>query len=37
MNVKYLGVIFDEKIMWRMHTEMIEAKAFKAFEFTPQK
>jgi hypothetical protein len=27
-NVKHLGVIFD-KITWRLHIEMIEAKAFR--------
>jgi hypothetical protein len=26
-NVKYLGVIFDKKVTWRLHIEMIEAKA----------
>jgi hypothetical protein len=30
-NVKYFGVIFDKKITWRPHTELIEAKAFRAF------
>jgi hypothetical protein len=30
-NVKYIGVIFDKKITWRLHTEMIEAKTFKIF------
>jgi hypothetical protein len=30
-SVKYLGVIFDKKITWRPHREMIEAKAFKTF------
>jgi hypothetical protein len=30
-SVKYLGVIFDIKITWRLHIEMIEAKAFKTF------
>jgi hypothetical protein len=30
-NVKYLGVIFDRKITWRLHLEMIEAKAFRTF------
>jgi hypothetical protein len=30
-NVKYLGVIFDSKITWRLHIEMIEAKAFRTF------
>jgi hypothetical protein len=27
-NVKYLGVIFDNKITWRPHIDMIDAKAF---------
>jgi hypothetical protein len=30
-HVKYLGVIFDKRITWRLHIEMIEAKAFRAF------
>jgi hypothetical protein len=30
-NVKYLVVIFDNKITWRSHIEMIEAKAFREF------
>jgi hypothetical protein len=30
-NVKYLGVIFDERITWRLHIDMIEAKAFRTF------
>jgi hypothetical protein len=30
-NVKYLGVIFDKKVTWRLHIEMIEAKAFRTF------
>jgi hypothetical protein len=30
-SVKYLGVIFDEKVTWRLHIEMIEAKAFRTF------
>jgi hypothetical protein len=30
-HVKYLGVIFDERITWRLHVEMIEAKAFRTF------
>jgi hypothetical protein len=30
-NVKYLGVIFDKKITWRSHIELIETKAFRAF------
>jgi hypothetical protein len=29
--VKYLGVIFDKKITWRPHIEMIKAKAFRTF------
>jgi hypothetical protein len=28
-HVKYLCVIFDERITWRLHIEMIEAKAFR--------
>jgi hypothetical protein len=28
-QVKYLGVVFDRKIPWRFHIEMIEAKAFR--------
>jgi hypothetical protein len=28
-SVKYLGVIFDKKVTWRLHIEMIEAKAFR--------
>jgi hypothetical protein len=28
-HVKYLGVIFDKTITWRLHIEMIEAKAFR--------
>jgi hypothetical protein len=27
----YLGVIFDRKVTWRLHIEMIEAKAFRTF------
>jgi hypothetical protein len=27
----YLGVIFDRRITWRLHTEAIEAKAFRTF------
>jgi hypothetical protein len=35
-NAKYLGVIFDKKITWRLHIEMIEAKAFKhSLEYIP--
>jgi hypothetical protein len=30
-QVKYLGVIFDRKITWRLHIEMIEGKAFRTF------
>jgi hypothetical protein len=30
-HVKYLGVMFDRKITWRIHTETIEAKAFRTF------
>jgi hypothetical protein len=30
-NAKYLGVIFDKKITWRLHIAMIEAKAFRIF------
>jgi hypothetical protein len=30
-HVKYLGVIFDKRITWRLHMEMIEAKAFRTF------
>jgi hypothetical protein len=30
-HVKYLGVVFDKRIIWRLHTEIIEAKAFRAF------
>jgi hypothetical protein len=29
--VKYLGVIFDKRITWRLHIEMFEAKAFRTF------
>jgi hypothetical protein len=28
-SVKYLGVIFDKRMAWRLHIEMIEAKAFR--------
>jgi hypothetical protein len=28
-SVKYLGVIFDKKITWRLRMETIEAKAFR--------
>jgi hypothetical protein len=30
-HVKYLGVIFDKRITWRLHKEIIEAKAFRTF------
>jgi hypothetical protein len=30
-HVKYLGVIFDKRITWRLRIEMIEAKAFRSF------
>jgi hypothetical protein len=30
-SVKYLPVIFDEKITWRIHIETIEAQAFRTF------
>jgi hypothetical protein len=30
-HVKYLGVIFDKRITWRLHTEMTEANAFGTF------
>jgi hypothetical protein len=29
--MKYLGVIFDRKITWRLHLDTIEAKAFRIF------
>jgi hypothetical protein len=29
ISVKYLGVILDKKITWRLHIETIEAKAFR--------
>jgi hypothetical protein len=29
--VKYLGVIFDKRITWRLHIKMTEAKAFRTF------
>jgi hypothetical protein len=28
-GVKYVSVIYDKKITWRLHIEMIEAKAFR--------
>jgi hypothetical protein len=30
-HVKCLGIIFDKRITWRLHIEMIEAKAFRTF------
>jgi hypothetical protein len=30
-SVRYLGVIFDKKVTWRLHIEMIEAKAFRTY------
>jgi hypothetical protein len=30
-SAKYLDVIFDKKVTWRLHIEMIEAKAFRTF------
>jgi hypothetical protein len=30
-SVKYLGEIFDKNVIWRLHIEMIEAKAFRTF------
>lgn len=30
-QVKNLGVVFDSRIAWRLHIEMIEAKAFRTF------
>jgi hypothetical protein len=30
-SVKYLVVIFDKRMTWRLHIEMIEAKAFRTF------
>jgi hypothetical protein len=30
-SIKYLGVMFDKRIKWRLHIEMIEAKAFRIF------
>jgi hypothetical protein len=28
-HVKYLGVIFDKRVTWGLHTGMIEAKTFR--------
>jgi hypothetical protein len=30
-SVKYLGVVFDKRMTWRLHIETIEAKTFKPF------
>jgi hypothetical protein len=30
-SVRYLGVIFDKRMTWRLHIEKIEAKAFRTF------
>jgi hypothetical protein len=30
-SIKYLGVIFDKKITWRLHIETIKAKDFRTF------
>jgi hypothetical protein len=30
-SVKYLGVLFDERMTWRLHIQTMEAKAFKTF------
>jgi hypothetical protein len=30
-RVKYLGVVCDKRIIWRLHIEIIEAKAFRTF------
>jgi hypothetical protein len=30
-HVKYVGVIFDKTVTWRLHIEMIEALAFRTF------
>jgi hypothetical protein len=30
-KVKYLGIIFDRKITWRLYIKTIETKAFRAF------
>jgi hypothetical protein len=29
--MKYLGLIFNKRIKWRLHIEMIEARAFRTF------
>jgi hypothetical protein len=30
-SVKYLGVLFDKRMTWRLHIQMIEAKVFRTF------
>jgi hypothetical protein len=30
-HVKYFGVIFDKRIIWRLNIEMAEAKVFRTF------
>jgi hypothetical protein len=30
-SVKYLGIIFDKRMTWKLHIEMIKAKAFRVF------
>jgi hypothetical protein len=30
-TVKYLGVLFVKKVAWRLHKDMVEAKAFRTF------
>jgi hypothetical protein len=32
-SVKYLGVIFDKKVTWRLHIKITEAKAFRTLEY----
>jgi hypothetical protein len=34
-HVKYLGVIFDKSIIWRLRIEMIEAKDEHLIESAP--
>jgi hypothetical protein len=30
-HIKYLGIIFDKRITWRLHIEMTESKDFRTF------
>jgi hypothetical protein len=30
-SVRYVGVIFDKRMTWRLHIKKIEAKAFRTF------